>query len=513
MRTVAQATVRILDLGCHDGFVSLWLARRLRERGVHAEVYGLELHPGAVEAAQERFEREGIPAHFRVGLAEQAAEFFAPHSFEVVLCFELIEHVEDVGRLLGAAERMLCPGGRVYVSTPDGTFGTGNNPHHLRTWQASQLVDLIRRRGRLLNAASGHDGLAMVAYTPERRAGEVVIYCGPGWERWAPHDIETKGLGGSETAAVRVADELAALGYVVTVYGDVDRGIHGQVIYEHFSAWDPTRRCDLLISSRLPEVFDAPVRARRTGLWIHDTDCGERLTPARAEKIDVVAVLSRWHHDHVQKAYPWLDPATLMVTRNGIEPGYFDGPPQARARRVLYTSSPDRGLDFLARTWPLVRERVPDAVLAHAYATVYDRVAAQDPRIGRYRDDLARLLAQPGIENLGSLSQRQLAKVMASSRVWAHPSWNGPGEQRFYETFCIGAVEAAAAGCWRVGSNWGALAERELEFPMPELNPEAWADTLARALTIEDRVPGAREQALGLTWKGVAMDFATLVPA
>jgi hypothetical protein len=35
---------------------------------------------------------------------------------------------------------------------------------------------------------------------------------------------------------------------------------------------------------------------------------------------------------------------------------------------ALYTSSPDRGLDFLLELWPRVREQVPDAELHCAYA-------------------------------------------------------------------------------------------------------------------------------------------------
>src|SRR5438874_6203855 len=37
---------------------------------------------------------------------------------------------------------------------------------------------------------------------------------------WDPLDIVTKGLGGSETAAYRIAEKLAEMDYVVTLYGD-----------------------------------------------------------------------------------------------------------------------------------------------------------------------------------------------------------------------------------------------------------------------------------------------------
>ena len=224
--------LRIIDLGCHDGFIASWLIAQAKAQGIPIERYdGVELQPQAAEIAQARIRQAGIPGEIRAIAAEDAPEAFGPPAsatspakraawaYDLVLAFEIIEHVPDVEKFLQACEALAGGRGIIALSTPDGCFGEGRNPHHLRTYRAVDLGNLIRRRGRMLDLQSGRDGIASIAYKPAARRGEIAIYTGPGWEPWAPQDIARKGLGGSETAAVRLAEELDDRGWVVSVYG------------------------------------------------------------------------------------------------------------------------------------------------------------------------------------------------------------------------------------------------------------------------------------------------------
>ena len=432
---------------------------------------------------------------------------------------------------------MLKPTGLVIVSTPDGTFGDGNNPHHLRVLRSIDLAELLRRRGSLHRMAVGRDGLTLAAYRPAPRRGELAIHTGAGWMRWAPQDIETKGLGGSETAAVKLAEALSELGWIVTVYGDVDQGCHQDVVFRHHETFDPLVRRDVLISSRLPELFDRPVNAGVKLLWMHDTDCGDRLTRARAAHIDQVLTLSSWHTSHVSGLYPFLEinmeqgpgfgepleHPKLVQIRNGLDltPYAPNGKVPARKKRVVYTSSPDRGLDLLLELWPQIRRRVKGAVLEYAYAPVYFQIAESDPTVAAHAQKIAELSRQPGVKALGSLSQPDVAKLLRSSLVWACPSYCTPHEMPFMETSCIGAVEAQAAGCAVVASNWGALPETvrvgaliDAE-PLSETWRECFVEAIVRGLTDETVQRDAQQNGppavQGLGWEGVARQITGLV--
>lgn len=508
--------MKVLDVGCHDGFVGMFLLHEWDlQQGEALTIDGLELHPRGVAEASRRGYRQ-----VRQGAAEEAAGLFAPHSYDAVVAYELLEHVPDMNRLLAHLELMLVPGGRIYISTPDGTFGEGNNPHHLRAMRSVDVAELLRRRGRLQNMGVGQDGICVGSYEPRASRGTLAIHTGPGWQRWSPLDIDSKGLGGSETAAVHLADALAQEGWTVTVYGDVEQGVHGDVVYRHQETFDPLEHRDVFISSRIPELFDRPVNARRRMLWMHDTDCGDRLTPARAEQIDDVLCLSGWHQMHVVSTYTWLGDR-VQVIRNGLDLDRFRdiSAPKGRKPRVLYTSSPDRGLDILLELWPQIRKRVPNATLEHAYAPVYYEIARQDPKLAAFHARIGKLSEQKGVKALGSLSQPALARLMLESLVWCTPSYNGNIDAPFFETSCIGAMEAQAAGCHVVASAWGALTETVrvgdlIDPPADDVWRGKLVDAIVEGLT--DPMVQRSAQDLGprlaaqLGWDGVASQITEL---
>jgi len=95
---------RILDLGCGRG----WFAERLADLG---EVHGVDLSPEAIAAAQAR--RPDITY-----LAGNIYEMALPQNyFDVVVSQEVIAHVEDQPRYIGAATAALKPGGYLIITT------------------------------------------------------------------------------------------------------------------------------------------------------------------------------------------------------------------------------------------------------------------------------------------------------------------------------------------------------------------------------------------------------------
>lgn len=518
---MAKRVFKILDLGAHDGYITLWLARQLREKGHEVRVDGIDLMSDAIETAKRRFKAEGFKSTFKQGDALKPADLFKAGTYDAVVAFELIEHVVDPADLLEPVEQMLRPDGLAYISTPDGTFGTGHNPLHLHAYRAIDLADILRRRGSLSNMEVGPERVTAASYIPHGRLGDIGIYCGPCWQSWSPHDIQIKGLGGSETAAVRVAQRLSELGYVVTVYGEVEQCVFRNVIYRHWTVFDPTDRREALIASRTPDVFDRPVNARARLLWTHDTDFGPGLNVDRAGRVDHVLCLSRWHCEHLADLYPFIE-NKLRQIRNGIEPRYFEtGDVVRNPHRAVYTSSPDRGLDVLLEMWPQVRERVPDAELHHSYVDIYDAMAEADPALGAYRDRVRDLAGQPGVESAGHLSQPDVANLMRSAGVWCAPSWHSPSGQAFFETSCIGAMEAQAAGCLAVVSSVGALRETVLlgrRVEAVQLS-DRWKDVFVRMIVegmtneavqqhVQSAAPALRAR---WGWDGVARQIAGLI--
>ena len=292
----------------------------------------------------------------------------------------------------------------------------------------------------------------------------IVFYDRPGWERLSPAAIDRTGLGGSETALVRVAAALAARGHQVTVYADTFEGVVDGVAYRPCERWDPGDPVDAVVVSRLPEMFDHEIAAPIRVLWCHDAFY-DGLTPERAGRMTSVVVLSDWQRDLFARRYPSVA-GKLRIVRNGIRlydddgRGLYEGERAfaERAPRCIYSSLPSRGLDVLLEVWPEIRRRVPEAELDVYYGwEVYDQIAERSHLMRGYKVLLDHLLERAGGEAggvfmRGRVSQPELHAAMARARVWSYPTV-AP------ETSCIGAMEARAAGLAIVTSDFAALSE------------------------------------------------------
>jgi 2-polyprenyl-3-methyl-5-hydroxy-6-metoxy-1,4-benzoquinol methylase len=124
---------RVLDLGCGSGYGTTSLASN------HPCVVGLDrIRPDrASRAGGGRFVRaqlEGMP--------------FAPGSFELIVSFQVIEHLADPSEYLDAIARLLTPGGAALITTPNRLQSDGVNPFHVHEYLAEELADRLRQRFR-----------------------------------------------------------------------------------------------------------------------------------------------------------------------------------------------------------------------------------------------------------------------------------------------------------------------------------------------------------------------------
>lgn len=100
-----QPRGRLLDVGCGSGD---WLVR-MRQLGWAVE--GLDFDPAAVDVARAR------NLTVRLGALEQ--QDYPPETFDAVTLHHVIEHVPDPVATLQACHRILRPGGRLVVATPN----------------------------------------------------------------------------------------------------------------------------------------------------------------------------------------------------------------------------------------------------------------------------------------------------------------------------------------------------------------------------------------------------------
>ena len=103
---------RVLDVGCGGGILSESMAKR----GA-AHVTGIDMAEKSLQTAQVHAAAEGVDnIDYRcIRVEDLAAE--QPHSFDVVTCMEMMEHVPDPAAIVKACSELVKPDGMVFFST------------------------------------------------------------------------------------------------------------------------------------------------------------------------------------------------------------------------------------------------------------------------------------------------------------------------------------------------------------------------------------------------------------
>lgn len=127
----------VIDVGCGGGFMSEALAQRA------AEVVGIDQSESAIEAARAHALSSALAVRYQVSQAEQLD--FESESFDVVVCVDVLEHVDDLDRAIGEMGRILKPGGLFLFDTIN------------RNWLASFLAVTAAERLVGLLPRGAHD--------------------------------------------------------------------------------------------------------------------------------------------------------------------------------------------------------------------------------------------------------------------------------------------------------------------------------------------------------------------
>jgi SAM-dependent methyltransferase len=131
---------RALDAGCGAGYGSAELARAA------LSVVGIDSSSDAIEFARATYPMPNLSF-------EQASCEALPHadaSFDLIVAFEVIEHLKGWPRFLREARRVLSPNGQFIVSTPNKLYYTesrgseGANPFHVHEFEFEEFRDELR---------------------------------------------------------------------------------------------------------------------------------------------------------------------------------------------------------------------------------------------------------------------------------------------------------------------------------------------------------------------------------
>lgn len=115
--TVEEFNVKtLLDLGTLDGSFPITIAQHF-----NIPTVGVDLTKDGIALATARAKKLDLPCTFYQGPIEDWLRTLATagDKYDLITCFEVIEHVKDPALLLRLIDGVLAPGGHVLISTPD----------------------------------------------------------------------------------------------------------------------------------------------------------------------------------------------------------------------------------------------------------------------------------------------------------------------------------------------------------------------------------------------------------
>lgn len=249
----------------------------------------------------------------------------------------------------------------------------------------------------------------------------------------------------------------------------------------------------------------SPNTLKVLNLQINDVDHGE---PGFDRFVDVYTSPSHSHRSVMSKKTP--DPSKWEVVPNGCDSSVYAEWILPVPGRVIYASSPDRGLHWLLKAWPKIAAAVPHAHLKIFYELqrwVNDLVDAppinRDIEVlstrARYIRESLRRLKDHRIELVGSVSRNAIARQFMEAEVLAYPC----DTINYTEGFSVTLMEACASRTVPVTTDIDALGEIYgwhvpiVASPVGDRLDE-FADLVIRALQDEDYRSGVLKKTADL---------------
>lgn len=162
---------RVADLGCGAGYGAAELAKTA------SSVAGFDIAPEAVEFAASEYR---IPTlSFHIASAESIPE--PDGAFDLVVSFEVIEHLEDSEALVREARRLVSNNGQFVVSTPNRDYyaesrsESGPNPFHVREFTLEEFRELLSRHFPYVKLFTQNHAAVLAIRPLDEPAGQPVV--------------------------------------------------------------------------------------------------------------------------------------------------------------------------------------------------------------------------------------------------------------------------------------------------------------------------------------------------
>lgn len=304
------------------------------------------------------------------------------------------------------------------------------------------------------------------------------------------YTVDEQGLGGSESAVIYMAKELAKLNFEVTVFNNcVNPGNYDGVEYKSFRSIKSTDTTDILISVRTTIPLAAenhyndfiikgervdcrlyePLRksAQYKVLWMHDTFClGDEIIEELVVSghLDRIFTLSDFHTNYISNCEHGLRrnfevlKKYIWQTRNGVR-NWIDWVDISKKdpNVYVYNASVTKGMvPLVTKIWPKVKMKLPYAKLIVIGGYYRFAGGIPDQQEHDWRKLVEEYDGKLGITFTGVIGQKDIAEILSKASYFIYPG-------AFPETSGISTLEALNYNVTPIATRFGALEETAID--------------------------------------------------
>jgi glycosyltransferase involved in cell wall biosynthesis len=343
------------------------------------------------------------------------------------------------------------------------------------------------------------------------------------WAPLTPDKLFRPGgmVGGGETSMICVSQELARLGHSVTVYAHTPQAAEYDGVQ-----WIPLRGDGEFREK--PESVDVAVSYDNPSI-LRDINCHVRVLENQTNNppirdvpeglIDAFVFKSHWHKNAVRQVEPSLALERSFVVGNGVDPSLYAKRNEVAKvpGRMIWSSSPDRGLHHALEIFRRVRERMAN-VTFHVFYN-FDNCFEPYKWGMNYGIECmwrAKRLMETteGVTHVGAVNKHALAQAQMEAELLLFPE----DTARPSEGFGISVLEALTAGCVPLISDcdcmpelWGGVAPM---LPLP-IRYDLWTEAVVKLLSDresrEARAKAGYELAEQYTWERIGRQWHDLL--
>ncbi len=275
-------------------------------------------------------------------------------------------------------------------------------------------------------------------------------------------------IGGSEASCLMLAKGVSELGNSVVILNNTKTksSSHNIIIDNINLAEQYIPICDVVVLNRfitLPLIKLISNLCKKIYYYSHDAYDQEIVSWLGNNKennllqyINKFMCVSQWQLDSFIKNFNIIDTnltSKFTVLPNSVDKSLYYGYKKRDPNKLIFASIPYKGLEFLNDIINdlVIRTKNKDLKL-HVFSDMKLYGTARFEENNQYEEIYRTLDKNPNIVLRNLVSMKDLAVEFATSNLYIHPNV-------YHETFCMSILQAQAAGCLPVITDYGAVRE------------------------------------------------------